>query len=115
MLLHQVLVSDLVVPIMLAEAPEHRSLTHFGVRPAENTWLRPDLVVALRERLRSDLPYVTGVPLLVVGRHGAHKRDLDIRRGRFGQSVENGWFECEVDHLSPDTQGPEGSDHRRQL
>ncbi|MCW2912503.1 MAG: hypothetical protein JWN52_571 [Actinomycetia bacterium] len=66
MLLHQVLVSDLVVPIMLAEAPEHRSLTHFGVRPAENTWLRPDLVVALRERLRGDLPYVTGVPLLVV-------------------------------------------------
>ncbi|MGI8335379.1 Uma2 family endonuclease [Actinomadura scrupuli] len=65
-LLHQVLVSDLVVPIMLAEAPEHRSLTHFGVRPSGDTWLRPDLVVARREQFRGDRPYVVGVPLLVV-------------------------------------------------
>jgi Putative restriction endonuclease len=65
-LLHQVLVSDLVVPIMLAEAPEHRSLTQFGVRLADNLLLRPDLVLARREQFRSDRPYVTGVPLLVV-------------------------------------------------
>jgi hypothetical protein len=65
-LLHQVLVSDLVVPIILAEAPEHRSLTQFGARPSEGTWLRPDLVVARREQFRGDRPYVLGVPLLVV-------------------------------------------------
>jgi hypothetical protein len=81
-LLHQVLVSDLVVPIMLAQASEHRSLTQFGARPAENTWLRPDLVVARREQLRSDLPYVTGVPLLVieVASDASLTRDLGAKK-----------------------------------
>lgn len=51
---------------MLAEAPEHRSLTHFGARPSGETWLRPDLLVARREQFRGDRPYVVGVPLLVV-------------------------------------------------
>jgi hypothetical protein len=81
-LLHQVLVSDLVVPVMFAEAAEHRSLTQFGVRPAGNLWLRPDLVVARREQLRSGLPYVTGVPLLVVevASEASLTRDLGAKK-----------------------------------
>jgi hypothetical protein len=88
-LLHEVLVSDLVVPIMLAESTEHRSLTRFGARPADNTLLRPDLVLAGREQFRSDRPYVTGVPLLVVevasaaslARDLGAKKDLWARAG----------------------------------
>ena len=39
-LLHQVLVSDLVVPIGLAESEDQESLTGFGARLADDTWLR---------------------------------------------------------------------------
>ncbi|HXA60350.1 MAG TPA: Uma2 family endonuclease [Streptosporangiaceae bacterium] len=81
-LLHQILVSDLVVPIMFAEAPEHRSLTQFGVRLGEDTWLRPDLVVVRREQIHKDVPYVTGAPLLVVevASEASRARDLAARR-----------------------------------
>lgn len=88
-LLHQVLVSDLVVPVMLAEAPEQRSLAQFGARPAVGTWLRPDLVVARREQFQVDPACVTGTPLLVVEVSSAAslERDLGAKRelwARFG-------------------------------
>jgi hypothetical protein len=81
-LLHQLLISDLVVPIMLAEESEHRSLRQFGVRPAGNLWLRPDLMVVRQEQLRSDLPHLTGVPLLVVevASDASDRRDLGAKK-----------------------------------
>lgn len=88
-LLHQILVSDLVVPIMLAEGPEHRSLAQFGARLSERTWLRPDLVVARREQFDTERCWVTGTPLLVVevASDASLERDLGAKRdlwARFG-------------------------------
>jgi hypothetical protein len=65
-LLHQILVSDLVVPIALAEAPDQETLPRFGARLAGDTWLRADLMVVERSRLPSDGWYVDGPPLLAV-------------------------------------------------
>jgi len=81
-LLHQVLISDLVVPIMLAEAPGHRSLTQFGARPSGDTWLRPDLVVARQDQFRRDEECVLGAPLLVVEvtSPASAARDLGARK-----------------------------------
>jgi hypothetical protein len=64
-LLHQILVSDLVVPIALAQTPDQRVLPRFGVRLADDTWLRGDVVVADRARLPADGWLVHGPPLLV--------------------------------------------------
>jgi hypothetical protein len=88
-LLHQVLVSDLVVPVMLAEAPEQRSLTQFGARLSERTLLRPDLVVARREQFQLEPGHVTGTPQLVVevASEASIERDLGAKRelwARFG-------------------------------
>ncbi|MQY02751.1 Uma2 family endonuclease [Actinomadura macrotermitis] len=65
-LLHQVLVSDLVVPVGLAEAPGQESLTGSGARVADGTWLRCDLMVYRKEQARGDLWYIRGAPLLAV-------------------------------------------------
>ncbi|GLZ11055.1 hypothetical protein Acsp04_12900 [Actinomadura sp. NBRC 104425] len=65
-LLHQVLVSDLVVPIGLAETEDQESLTGFGARLADDTWLRSDLMVFRKEQARDDLWYIDGGPLLAV-------------------------------------------------
>ena len=88
-LLHQILVSDLVVPVMLAEGPEHRSLAQFGARLSERTWLCPDLVVARREQFNAERCWVTGTPLLVVevASDASLARDLGPKRAlwaRFG-------------------------------
>jgi len=74
---------------MLSEAPEQRSLTQFGARPAVDTWLRPDLVVARHEQFRKNAAYVTGAPLLVVEVTSAASaaRDLGVKKelwARFG-------------------------------
>ncbi|MGI5168403.1 Uma2 family endonuclease [Spirillospora sp. CA-253888] len=65
-LLHQVLVSDLVVPVGLAEEPGQESLTGFGARLSDDTWIRCDLMVYRKDQARGDLWYIRGAPLLAV-------------------------------------------------
>jgi hypothetical protein len=65
-LLHQVLVSGLVVPVGLAETAEQRSATATGVRLGDDTWLRCDLVVHDRDGVARDGDSVQGPPLLAV-------------------------------------------------
>jgi hypothetical protein len=77
-LLHEALLSDLVVPVMLAQAPEHRSAARCAAHLAESTWLRPDLVVARREQFRPELGCVTGTPLLVVEVTSPASLDRDL-------------------------------------
>ena len=54
-------------------------------------------------------------PLPVVGRNGADERDVDIRRRRLGQGVENGRLEREMIHFRADAERPKRSHRRRQL
>jgi hypothetical protein len=65
-LLHQILVSDLVLPLALAQTPDQQTLPRFGVRLASDTCLRGDVVVAERTRVPADGWYVDGPPLLMV-------------------------------------------------
>jgi hypothetical protein len=83
------LVSDLVLPLALAQTPDQQTLPRFGVRLASDTWLRGDVVVAERARVPADGWYVDGPPLLVVevmseaSAHGdlGPKKDLLARFG----------------------------------
>ncbi|GAA1543429.1 hypothetical protein GCM10009678_27620 [Actinomadura kijaniata] len=77
-LLHQVLVSDLVVPIGLAEEPGQESLTGFGARLSDDTWIRCDLMVYRADQARGDLWYVRGAPLLAVEVVSAASRIRDL-------------------------------------
>lgn len=88
-LLHQVLVSDLVVPIGLAEEPGQESLTGFGARLSDDTWIRCDLMVYRKDQARGDLWYIRGAPLLAVEVTSETSRtcDLEAKKGlyeRFG-------------------------------
>lgn len=58
--------SDLVVPVALAEAPGTRALTGGGVRLAADTWLRADLLVCRDEQAGREPWRVEGPPLLAV-------------------------------------------------
>ncbi|MBW8483556.1 Uma2 family endonuclease [Actinomadura parmotrematis] len=78
-LLHQVLVSDLVVPVGLAELPGQESLTGFGARVSDDTWLRCDLMVYRKEQARGDLWYIRGAPLLAVEVASDASRGADLR------------------------------------
>jgi hypothetical protein len=88
-LLHQILVSDLVLPLALAQTPDQQTLPRFGVRLASDTCLRGDVVVADRTRVPVDGWYVDGPPLLMVevmSEASAHsdlgpKKDLLARFG----------------------------------
>ena len=83
------LVSDLVLPLALAQTPDQQTLPRFGVRLASDTWLRSDVVVAERARVPADGWFVDGPPLLVVevmseaSAHGdlGQKKDLLARFG----------------------------------
>ncbi|MFD0686595.1 Uma2 family endonuclease [Actinomadura fibrosa] len=77
-LLHQVLVSDLVVPVELAQEPGHECLTKFGTRLADDTWLRPDLMVFRKEQAEGDLWYIRGAPLLAVEVVSPASRGADL-------------------------------------
>jgi hypothetical protein len=77
-LLHQVLVSDLVVPIGLAETAEQASLTGFGARLAGDTWLRSDLMVFHKDQAQDDLWYIDGRPLLAVEVTSDASREADL-------------------------------------
>lgn len=77
-LLHQVLVSDLVVPIGLATKRGQSSLTGFGARVANGTWLRPDLMVFREEQAGGDLWYIRGAPLLAVEVTSDASREADL-------------------------------------
>ena len=104
-----------------ARAPQH--LIHVGApdlaleaavqRRSGGQGLRqisPELeIVAFGDRQQQ------GDPLLVVGRHGADKGDVDVCRRRFGQGVEDSRLEREVRHFRPDAERPERSHHARQL
>jgi hypothetical protein len=88
-LTHQILVSDLVVSIALAQSPEQETLPRFGARLADDTCLRADLIVVDRTRVPQDAWYVEGPPLLAVevtSEASAHhdlgpKKDLWARYG----------------------------------
>jgi hypothetical protein len=94
-LLHQVLVSGLVVPVGLAETAEQRSATGVGVRLGEGTWLRCDLAVYHRDQMvRRDEPgrrsapgdasgTVQGAPLLAVEVTSEVSRAADLGAKKF--------------------------------
>ncbi|ACY98798.1 MULTISPECIES: Uma2 family endonuclease [Thermomonospora] len=87
-LLHQVLVSDLAVPVALATDAGHRSLTGPGVRLDDDTWLRADLLVCREEQV-GGRGRVEGTPLLVaeVVSPASRSRDLGGKKNayqRFG-------------------------------
>jgi hypothetical protein len=65
-LLHQILVSDLVIPLALAQPPSQETLPRFGARLADDTCLRADLMVVERTRIPADGWYVVGPPLLAI-------------------------------------------------
>ncbi|WP_433326216.1 Uma2 family endonuclease [Spirillospora sp. CA-294931] len=77
-LLHQVLVSGLVVPIGLAEADDQRSITRAGARLADDTWLRADLMVFQEDQSEGEPPYVRGAPLLAVEVTSECSRETDL-------------------------------------
>lgn len=87
--MHQILASDLVVPIALAQPPDQETLPRFWARLANDTCLRADLIVAKRDRLTDDAWYVDGTPLLAVevtsmasvGADLGAKKDLWARYG----------------------------------
>lgn len=88
-LLHQVLVSDLVLPLALARTADQQTLSRFGFRLANDTWLRGDVVVAECVRVPADGWFVDGPPLLVVEVMSAASayRDLGPKKdllARFG-------------------------------
>ncbi|MUN40137.1 Uma2 family endonuclease [Actinomadura litoris] len=65
-MLHQFLVSDLVVPVGLAQEPGQECLTRFGARLGDATRLAPDLIVFRKEQVEGDLPCIAGAPVLAV-------------------------------------------------
>ncbi|MCP2338803.1 Uma2 family endonuclease [Actinomadura rupiterrae] len=77
-LLHQVLVSDLVVPVGLAQLGGQESLTGFGARLSDDTWLRSDLMVFRKEQAEGDLWFIRGAPLLAVEVASAASRAADL-------------------------------------
>lgn len=88
-LLHQILVSDLVLPIALAQTPDQQTLSRFGARLADDTFLRGDVIVADCVRVSPDAWYVDGPPLLVVEvtSDASARRDLGAKKdnwARFG-------------------------------
>jgi hypothetical protein len=88
-LVHQILVSDLVLPIALAQTPDQQTLPRFGARLADDTYLRGDVIVANRARVPSAGWYVDGPPLLVVevASDASIRRDLGQKKAmwaRFG-------------------------------
>jgi Putative restriction endonuclease len=96
------LVSDLVLPLAFAQTPGRQTLPRFGVRLANDTCLRGDVVVAERSWVPVDGWYVDGPPLLVVevlSAASAH-RDLGPKKdllARFG--VPALWVVEPVDRL----------------
>ncbi|WP_067461778.1 Uma2 family endonuclease [Actinomadura macra] len=81
-LLHQFLVSDLVVPVGLAQRPGHECLTGFAARLAGATWVRPDLMVFHKERAEDDPRHVTGAPVLAVEVVSPASREADLSAKR---------------------------------
>jgi Uma2 family endonuclease len=65
-LAHQILVSDLVVPLALAQSPDQETLPRFGTRLADDTCLRADVIVVDSARLRDGAWYVDGPPSLAI-------------------------------------------------
>lgn len=78
-LLHEVLVSDLVVPVLLAQRADLRSRKHAGLRLAGDTLLCPDLVVFRPDRL-DPRGRVCGAPSLVIEVVSPASRSRDLGR-----------------------------------
>ncbi|REE99288.1 putative restriction endonuclease [Thermomonospora umbrina] len=70
--------SDLVVPVALAEVPGSRAVTGGGVRLADDTWLRADLLVCRDGQADGARPDVEGPPLLAVEVVSPASRDRDL-------------------------------------
>ena len=78
MLLHQFLVSDLVVPVGLAQEPGHECLTRSAAYLSGGTWLRPDLMVFRKEQAEDDPRHVTGALALAVEVVSPASREADL-------------------------------------
>jgi Putative restriction endonuclease len=78
-LLHEVLVSELVVPVLLAQKGSQRSQKHAGLRLAGGTLLCPDLMVFHEDQL-DEHGHVHGAPLLVVEVLSPASRPRDLGR-----------------------------------
>lgn len=101
-LLHQMLVSDLVVPVGLAHGPGQEYLTAFGTRLSDDTWLRPDLMVFREEQAESDLWYIRGAPLLAIEvvSPASHRADLEVKKALYERyGVPSYWL---VDVVAPE-------------
>ncbi|WP_051467038.1 Uma2 family endonuclease [Actinomadura oligospora] len=77
-LLHQVLVSDLVIPVGLAQHGGQETLTGCGARLTDDTWLRCDLMVFRKEQAGDDRCFIRGAPLLAVEVVSAASRAADL-------------------------------------
>lgn len=79
-LLHQILVSDLVAPVMLAEYGDMRTKTSTPARLGDGTWVHADLMVYCEAQERDG--FVEGAPLLAVEVTSAasRARDLGVKR-----------------------------------
>lgn len=77
-LLHQVLVSDLVIPVGLAQYGGQESRTGLGARLAGDTWLRCDLMVFRKGQAEGDRGSVRGAPLLAVEVASPASRAADL-------------------------------------
>ncbi|MEV5571435.1 Uma2 family endonuclease [Spirillospora sp. NPDC052269] len=84
-LLHQVLVSDLVIPVGLAQQGGQESRTGLGARLTDDTWLRCDLMVFRKEQADGDRCFIRGAPLLAVEvvSDASRAADLGPRRALF--------------------------------
>lgn len=87
-LLHQILVSDLVINVSLAEPAGIRSLTGHGVRPDDGTWLRADLLVCRDGQAVGGRRCVEGTPLLAaeVASPASRGRDLGAKKSVYQRS-----------------------------
>lgn len=70
---------------MLAEAGDTRSMTSFGTRLADDTWLRSDLMVFRKDQAENELWYIRGAPLLVVevASRASRSRDLGTKKDAY--------------------------------
>jgi hypothetical protein len=78
--LHQILVADLVAPVMIAEYGDMRTRTSALIRLGENSWIHADLAVYCEAQDRDG--FVEGAPLLAVevASDASRARDLGAKR-----------------------------------
>ncbi len=103
-MLHQFLVSDLVVPLGLAQEPGQECLTRFGARLGDGTRLRPDLMVFRKEQIEGDLPYIVGAPVLAVEVASPVSRaaDLGAKRDLYARAGVQAYWVVDAGDAEPE-------------